>query len=113
MCFKRINDFFYISQALEDVEGFDGNKEYRTTKSELKKVLEDAVVSLYLLATQNIGQRKLPVERGCMNNLFICCYSVLKSWCFEVCLQSALITIVTLSLLLCISLKAQVPHTAT
>ena len=59
MCIKSINDFFYVSQALEDVEGFDGNKEYRTTKSELKKVLEDAVVSLYLLATQNMGQQKL------------------------------------------------------
>ena len=56
MCIKRINDSFYVSQALEDVEGFDGNKEYRTTKSELKKVLENAVVSLYLLAPQNIGQ---------------------------------------------------------
>ena len=61
----------FVSKALEDVEGFDGNKDYRTTKSELKKVLVDAVVSLYWLATQNIGQQTLPVERGCMNNLLI------------------------------------------
>ena len=65
------------------MEGFDGNKEYRTTKSELKKVLEDAVVSLYLLATQKYSSTKTTSGERLHEQSVDMLISVLKSWCLR------------------------------